>query len=248
MLVTNGCSFVWGDELEGFMEGEHEHLTFTHHLADHLGMEYRNISSCGNCNAKIFRDTINEMEHNHEITHMVIIWSAWQRDEVAESHPPNYEEEMKIQRFQCMTQISPSRLHFTHRKLQKVLDPFYDVINVERNGIMHTLTYMHAMKLLCEAKGIKLIQGGFHERMWVNYLDCFTRMMNKGKNWGKNNDYIKDRMEALPDHHRVGLGRYVDMFSMARSKFKIKPFGHPDEDTHREYANLLSHIFETTKW
>ena len=57
MLVTNGCSFVWGDELDGFMEGEHNHLTFTHRLAEKLGIEYRNISSCGNCNTKIFRDT-----------------------------------------------------------------------------------------------------------------------------------------------------------------------------------------------
>ena len=188
------------------------------------------------------------METNHEITHMVIIWSAWQRDEVAESHPPDYEETMKIQRSECMTQISPSRLHYTHKKLAKVLDPYYDVVNIDRNGIMHTLTFMHAMKQLCDAKGIKLVQGGFHERMWVNYLDCFARHMNKNMNWHANNNYIKKRMDALPDHHRVGLGKYTDMFTLARTKYTLKPFGHPDEDTHAEFAQLLNHIFRTTKW
>ncbi len=248
MLVTNGCSFVWGDELEGFEDGNHTELTFTHQLAEKLGIEYRNISSCGNCNHKIFRDTVFELQRNHEITHLVIIWSAWQRDEIAESHPPNYESEMKIQRSQCMSQVSPSRLHYTHKKLRDVLDPYYDVVDIERNGIMHTLTYMHAMKLLCEAKGIKLIQGGFHERMWVNFLDIFTKKMNKGKNWGAFNKYVKERMESLPDHHRVGFGKYTDMFTLARTKYSIKPFGHPDENTHTEFAHLLDHIFRTTKW
>ena len=45
MLVTNGCSFVWGDELDGFMEGNHWESTFTWKLAEELGIEHKNISA-----------------------------------------------------------------------------------------------------------------------------------------------------------------------------------------------------------
>lgn len=246
MLVTNGCSFVWGDELDGYETNEHHHLTFAHQLAERIGVEYKNLATCGACNNKIFRDTIDYIRKHENITHMVIIWSAWQRDEVSESHPPEYEDNMKIQRWQCQTQISPSRLHFTHKKLSDVLEPYYKAMNVERNGIIKTLSYMHAIGTLCEVKGIKLLQGGFHERMWVNYLDCFTKFHNKGKNWGEYNLWIKSQMDDLPDHYRIGLGKYVDLFKLAREKYSIKPFGHPDESAHEEYAHLLHHIFLST--
>ena len=177
---------------------------------------------------------------------MVIIWSAWQRDEVSESHEPGFEDKMKIQRGECQTQISPSRLHYIHKPLSTILDAMYDKMSVDRDGILKTLSYMHSIKMLCEERGIKLIQGAFHERMWVNYLDCFARPSNHGKNWGEFNLWIKKQMEALPDHHRVGLGYYIDLFKLAREKYTIKPFGHPDEDAHEEYAHLLNHIFKST--
>lgn len=248
MLVTNGCSFVWGDELKGYQDNQHEHLAFPSILAEHLEIPLTNLATCGACNQKIFRDTIDHLSGHDDVTHLVIIWSAWQRHETAESHPTGYEEEMKIQRWECMTQISPSRLEYIHPDLSKVLDPYYDVVESTRDGIISTVSYMDAMKVLCEAKGIKLIQGIFHERMWVNYIDCFTPKNTRELNWGAYNDWVKKKVDSFPDHHRLGMGKYTDLFKLARTKYKIKPFGHPCEDTHEEYAGLLFHIYRTTKF
>jgi hypothetical protein len=248
MLVTNGCSFVWGDELDGYEDNQHEHLAFPYLLSKHLDVPLTNLATCGACNQKIFRDTIDHLGKHDDVTHMVIIWSAWQRHETAESHPTGYEEEMKIQRWECMTQISPSRLEYIHPDLSKVLDPYYDVVDSTRDGIISTVTYMDAMKVLCEAKNIKLVQGVFHERMWVNYIDCFTPKSTIKYNWGKYNDWIKRKVDSFPDHHRMGMGKYTDLFKLARTKYTIKPFGHPDEDTHKEYAELIYHIYRTTKF
>lgn len=248
MLVTNGCSFVWGDELDGYEDNQHEHLTFPHLLSKHLDIPLTNLATCGACNQKIFRDTVDHLGRHDDVTHLVIIWSAWQRHETAESHPTGYEEEMKIQRWQCMTQISPSRFEYLHPDLSKVLDPYYDVVESCRDGIISTVSFMDAMRVLCEAKGIKLIQGVFHERMWVNYIDCFTPKNTRELNWGEYNDWVKEKVESFPDHHRLGMGKYTDLFKLARTKYKVKPFGHPCEETHHEYAELLDHIYRTTKF
>ena len=52
MLLTAGCSFVWGDELEGFDQDPPTHwgLTFTSIVARKLGIDYENRGVCGACN------------------------------------------------------------------------------------------------------------------------------------------------------------------------------------------------------
>ena len=46
MLLTAGCSFVWGDELDGFDQDPptHQRLTFTH-LCGEIGVDYVNRES-----------------------------------------------------------------------------------------------------------------------------------------------------------------------------------------------------------
>ena len=103
MLLTNGCSFVWGDELDGYDDSPptHEEYTFTYKLSEQLGIPYVNIAQCGSCNQKIFRDTTDYLRTCKELpTHIVILWSSWQREEVAENHPIGYESFRNIKRFQ----------------------------------------------------------------------------------------------------------------------------------------------------
>ena len=111
MLLTAGCSFVWGDELDGFDQDPptHQRLTFTHLLADKLGIDYVNRGVCGACNDKIFRE-VTDWLHNHpdELpTHMVVMWSAFQRAEVVEYMPD--ERDVKIGRQNDVTQFSALR-------------------------------------------------------------------------------------------------------------------------------------------
>lgn len=248
MLLTNGCSFVWGDELHGYDDDppSHYHHTFTHKLAEKLGLEYRNLGTCGAGNAKIFRDTVHYLRNPETPTptHIVILWSAWQRGEVAENHPDGYEEDRKIQRWQCMTQISPARVHNLKPELAKPLDRMYDFYDSTRTGIIQTLAYMEAMELLCESMGIKLIQGTFHQLAFHNLLDTTNRRYKK-TTWKPWVEWVTTTHQSLKNTSTIGMGTYVDLYSLGRDKYTIREFGHPDEDAHTEYAELLHHIFNS---
>ena len=249
MLLTNGCSFVWGDELDGYDldPPAHWHHTFTHKLSEKLGIPYVNLATCGGCNQKIFRDTTDYLSSGAELpTHIVILWSAWQREEVAENHPENYETVRNIMRYQCMTQISPSRLNNVKPELEEVMDMYYDRYDVLRTGIIRTLNYMTHLQWLCDQLGIKLIQGVFHARAWENVAELMHPRYRKTKApWSNWMDYVEKSIGQLKDTSRLGMGRYIDLYTLAEDKYTIKPHQHPDEDAHTEYADLLHHIFET---
>lgn len=249
MLLTNGCSFVWGDEIEGYDNDPPTHWkhTFTHKLSESLGMPYVNISTCGACNQKIFRDTTDYLRKCDELpTHIVILWSAWQRDEVAENHPEGYEIFRNIKRYQCMTQISPTRVNYVKSELSDVLDDYYKYYDSTRSGIIRTIHHMTHMQWLCDKLGIKLIQGTFHVRMWENLMTTMKPRYRKTQApWTEWMDYVQDSLDSLKDTSRIGLGCYEDFFSFAKKNHTIKPHGHPDEDAHTAYADLLHHIFDT---
>jgi len=246
MLVTNGCSFVWGDELVGYDHNPptHHHLTFTHKLSELLRIPYDNLARCGNGNDKIFRDTILRLNDPNlpEPTHMVILWSAWQRQEYANRIDRKKYAKSKAGIEDCMIQFSEERTVYTDERhwgaITKYYNEFYDV----RTSIIHQLNYMITMQTLCEAKGIKLIQGAFHKRM----IDNLSRVMgDHSARWREYNDKIEYMISLLKPTSRIGLGQWTDMFSMANDTegFYIKPANHPCEGTHHEYAKLLHHIF-----
>lgn len=248
MLLTNGCSFVWGDELDGYNDNppSHFHLTFTHLLAQKLQLDYVNLATCGACNQKIFRDTMHYL-NNPELetpTHVVIIWSAFQREEVAENWSEEYEHERPVARFQCMTQIAPARLKNLKPELRKPLDRLYDHYDVTRTGIIRTLTYMETMEMLSKTMGFKLVQGVFHELMWRNMLDKLSPR-NRRLGWEPWMDWATETLGRLPDTSRVGMGKaYQDLYGVARERHSIKTYGHPDESAQIEYADMLHGIFK----
>ena len=206
-----------------------------------MGIPYINLAVCGSCNDKIFRDTLNELRtNNNKITHMVIIWSAWSRDEIAE---PNISDEKnrKIQRFECMTQISPSRLSTLEPDVAEGLGAFYDVYDPVNTGILNGLSYMRHMEWICELLDIKLIQGVFHPHSWDMILVSMDPRKLEWKPW---QDYVRTVIEQLKDTSRIGLKRHEDMYSMAVRLDDLKPYNHPGERTHQEYAEMLYELFE----
>ena len=246
MLLTNGCSFVWGDELDGFDQippSHHKH-TFTHKLANLLNLPYENLARCGNGNDKIFRDVILRLNDVSlpVPTHMVILWSAWQRMETANPVDRHQYAKGHIDVEDCMIQFSEERSVYTDEKswgaITKYYNEFYDV----RTSIIHQLTYMLSIQKLCDSMGIKLIQGAFHARLLYNLglvLD------DDHERWRPYNRKISDMISQLRKTSRVGLGYWDDMYTMVKNNdnLYLKPENHPCEGTHHEYAKLLHHIF-----
>lgn len=255
MLVTAGCSFVWGDELEGFDNTPPTHWphTFTHILSEKLDVSYENLGLCGAGNEQIFRKVVDFLHNNPDenITHMVVLWSAWQRAEWVEYQPPSRSEVTK--RELDITQFSSLRTqHIYTKKIREIFDDWYERCYDSRTDIMHTMTKMKMVEMLCEQRDIKLIQGAFHKRNYANVMammnnvspspdaEIHTNMdINKVPNYKK---WIEDSFSSLKSTSKVGLGGsgiMKDLYTLALENGDVKEFGHPGEKTNLQYANML---------
>ena len=257
MLLTAGCSFVWGDELHGYNSNPptHQPLTWTHLLADRLGIKYVNRGVCGACNDKIFRE-VTDWLHNHpdkRPTHMVVMWSAFQRAEVVEYMPS--ERDVKIGRQNDVTQFSALRTECIYdRRKRNVMNQWYEEAYDSRTDVMHTLSMMKTLELLCEGLGIQLIQGFFHKRCWSNIMAILrnenltadddirkadTASMPDYQRW------LKDAIKSLHVNSRIGAGRGKDLYTLALETDDLKPHGHPGERTQVVFADMLFDRFSS---
>lgn len=257
MLMTAGCSFVWGDELHGFDNDPPTHweLTFTHLLGEKLGIEHKNLGVCGASNDKIFRQATDFLHENPDkVTHMVIVWSALQRKELVEYMPP--ERQVKIGRQNDVTQFSSLRTEciFNNQKRARWQD-WYDNAYDSKTDILHMLTMMKNMEVIARAAGIKLIQGSFHQRNWSNILSVLTDRVPRDADFDvlplENRidsipDYkrwVKNSLGTLDDHSRVGMGRGKDLYTLAIEGDDLKPYGHPGEKTQVVFTDFLYEKF-----
>tara|TARA_R110000796_G_scaffold92968_1_gene197343 strand:+ start:4201 stop:4968 length:768 start_codon:yes stop_codon:yes gene_type:complete len=249
MLLTAGCSFVWGDELKGFDENPPTHgpYTFTHLLANKMGIESENRGVCGACNEKIFREVIDYLHKNpNKVTHMVVMWSAWQRAELVEYMPP--ERDVKIGRQNDVTQFSSLRTEAIYSKeKRKSMEYWYSNAYDSKTDIMHTLSNMKTLEIICDAAGIQLIQGVFHRRNWSNIMDMFNNVSSdKEVTIDDIPDYkrwLLNSLGSLDANSRVGLGRIKDMYTIGVEIGDIKEYGHPGEKTHVIFADYLHETF-----
>jgi hypothetical protein len=250
LLLTNGCSFVWGDELPGWDDEPPSHWdhTFTHKLGGLLDMPYENLGTCGASNEKIFRDTLSYLmdPEKEDPTHMAILWSAWQRNEFAENRSVEFETEANIKRWQCMTQISPTRLHNLRPDTRRTYEEALFYIDTDRTGVIQGLSKIQAMELICESRGIKLIQGTFHKRCYENILNLSKpRYRMTDEPWTEWIDFTQGQLKSLKDTSRQGLGKGKSFFEIGGDEGTIQKYGHPCEKGHTAYAKVLHELFET---
>ena len=255
MLLTAGCSYVWGDELEGFDNDPptHGHLTFTHLLAEKLGLDYRNLGMCGSCNDRIFRDVIDHLHNPSKPnpTHIVIMWSAWQRTELVEEMTRTRELDVAVNRPLHHTQFSPKRVNVLAKGIRReMLKHYYELAYDSKTDISHGISKMKSMEVICDALGIKLIQGAFHGRMYQNILKVMRNQSSIPGPMGVDGrlveEYVPDfvhwlkaSLNSLKDTSRVGLGKHKDLHSIAEELGDLKEFGHPGERTQVVFADFL---------
>lgn len=251
VLATFGDSFTYGDELEGSRTTppSHEHLTFTYELARQLGVSYYNFGANGSSNQKIFRKFLNYLHTQTSRTdYIVITWSSWGRLEVCEDFILESDQSINIDRERDMNQIIPSHKsskfildtkseEYPERK-QAIID-WYDKVYTMQTAILHHLDYMKHAQWLCDTLDINIIQGIIHPGMWSNVLH--TMKMDGYEDY---KSHVRSTLEYLRPECKVGLGEYHTMYEIAESKYSLYPNGHPDERSHKEYADLLFDIFE----
>jgi hypothetical protein len=253
MLLTAGCSFVWGDELKGFDNNPPTHwpLTFTHILAGKMAMPYINLGSCGAGNDKIFREVTDYLHHPRQetpVTHIVVIWSAFQRAELVEYMPK--EREIKIQRQGDVTQFSPLRTEGIYDlNKRRVMNDWFDTAYDSRTDVMHTLTKMKTLELLCDSMDIKLVQGFFHRRCWSNIMAILRNSVSdeddksSSKSMPLYISWLKDSIADLKPTSRVGAGKGKDLYTIAIENNDLKTYGHPGEKSQVIFSDFLHKKF-----
>jgi hypothetical protein len=115
---------------------------------------------------------------------------------------------------------------------------------------------MKMVELLCESRGINLIQGVFHRRNWSNIMATLTdadvgegipvhpdMQIDKVPEY---KEWLTESLKSLKTTSRVGMGKsgaMKDLYTLGQQFGDIKEFGHPGEKTNLAYANLLFETF-----
>lgn len=251
ILLTNGDSFTYGDELGGSRDPDgndsHHHHTFTHKLSEILDKEYVNLAQNGSSNMKIYRRTldflINPTDH---VDFVVIMWSNWGRFELCENDRSEADKQIFIPQECNMNQIIPSH------KSDSFLFEWGDDSNMDRRNalkeytenvltmqtqILHGLTFMRHIQYICDMECIPVIQGVIHGDMYNNILASL-----KQEGYEEYKQQVIKILRELRDECRMGLGKYTDIYYLSKNEFTLKPGGHADENAHTEFARLLNHI------
>lgn len=263
MLVTFGCSFVWGDELEGHnaLPCSHWKHTFSEKLGKKLGLETKIVAQMGNSNDKIFRDVVSHI-HNPNIedpTHIVVVWSHPNRSEVALNQAFN-PEDLKIGhridskgnkrlwsvRFQQnMHQYGPSRPEWVNQRKVPIISTYYRELWNEHTSVLNLLTKMQSLESICVGKGIKLVQCQYAEFTRDTMTQCMD--MNRFMHMKPWRNHVDTVLQSLRKESKIGLlpdSSGFDMNTRANKLGKTLRYGHPDESVHTWYANKLHKIFE----
>lgn len=256
MLFANGDSFTYGDELGGSRDSPptHWNKTFIDILSKKLGVNYINVATCGSSNQKIFRTTLNFIEHHHDkMDYCVIIWSSWGRLEVAEPFILESDTQINIQRTHNMNQIIPNhrsgQFEFNVRHEERpnrtaAIRGWYDHVYTMQTAITHHLGYMRHIQFLCDQLNIKVVQGVIHPGMWSNVLHTI-KLANKDPQWSQYKANILNILDALRPECKLGLGHYKACAEIAEDRRNgILPGGHIDHQGHQDYAQMIYEIIK----
>lgn len=258
IIVYNGDSFTYGDELGGSRSSElskdsHHHHTFAYKLSSLLEKKYNNLAQNGSSNMKIFRRTINFLQKNNKnVDLLVIIWSGWGRFEICEPYHLESDKQIHIPQECNMNQIIPS--HKSNRFIWKIGDDsiperrdilklYTENILTMQTQILHSLVYMQHIQWLSDVLNIKIIQGIIHPDLYKNILSTL-----KVVGFEEYKNEVIGILQNLRPECKIGLGSYKDIYTISKEKYTIKPMGHPDENAHTEFSQSLYHIIKEKEW
>lgn len=264
MLLTAGCSMVYGDELDeenGLKENEHWSLTFTHKLSESLGIKYSTLSDKGASNHLIFRRLIQWfagdptlcLHHDDSVTpetctHMVVLWSEIDRSEVYMHGNSDYCDHAGLYQVRKAGQHIDDDVvdwDVSDEKKNAISRYYHQVAKDNRISIIHLLTYIKTIEQLCKLNNIKLIQGAAD--------NSIRRSIAKAHRKDDSNDswkfYFSKLINPLSRTSKIGItGRVrhgLDFRSFVKQKPKrILTRGHPNAESHAEYAEYLYTIFQ----
>lgn len=243
MLLTTGCSVTYGAELdEGhWFSDKHWEETFSHKLAEKLGMDYTCIAKCGNSNYKIFRELTRWFAQDHissaaysnnervipsNCTHMVVLWSQFHRDEIyttrhidnfIKQHGRSYNSREKDQ--MGLQQYAHDGENVRNYLDDNELDVLKTMWKTHKSGgqkaKLDLVVFMLNIQLLCEKHGIKLLQGTMKNDLFRSHCKSLSRF-KKDPRSPTEAQYIHNLKSMLSDlkiTSRIGFNHYREITS-----------------------------------
>lgn len=247
IIVSNGDSFTYGDELEGSRQevDNHHHHTYTHKLANKLDRRYVNLAVNGASNDKIYRRTFDFlMTTSKEIDLLVIMWSNFGRFEICEPFTLEQDRQIFIHSDANMNQIIPDhhskqmRLRFAGEgERSRILKEYVSEVLTNQTQVFKLLSHMTQMQWVCGKLGIPIIQGVIHDDMYKIFLNSL-----KGEGFEDYRETIVSKYRMLLDECKIGLGSYRSIYRVGEENHTVLPMGHVCENAHTEFADMLYDI------
>lgn len=249
MILVNGCSYTYGDELE-----DPSSQRWSTHLEEILGTKVLNIARPGSSNSKIFRDTCNTLMTEKGITGCLVMWSAFERVEfinIGLEHNYNKNAELINEPF---VQMSPSRIVKENRSIkgqEDAWETFYGRIYTSETGIVNTVNYMCWINWICSLINIDCAQIQFHEgnRNLFNRSFSRSRQDTIGPRLIRIAKPCGEKVNKLPAASKIGFSERFKTFNefTTENKFRRMPEGHPGPEAHLHYARYLGSVFSELK-
>lgn len=244
MILLNGCSFTYGDELS-----DPDNQRWGTHLSKLLDKDIHNLSAPGASNARIYRSTMSFLS-SHDLSNLeglIVMWSAFERVEMISLHNEhNYDKDSKLINGQFL-QMSPARVGKDNRSIVRNLrawETFYGEIYTRETGVVQTIDYMVWLKWICDQLRVTCVQGWFHEgnRQMIQKLFNASRLQTLGPKLERISRPTLRKLKSLPDNCLVGAkennGLTFHEFTK-KNNYKVLERGHPGPEAHRAYAQYM---------
>ena len=236
IALFNGCSFVWGDELQDPYASRFSKL-----FADYTGMREVNLSLRGASNGRIYRTTLDHIQLNGEPDLMIIVWSGTDRFEYIDTDQKDAHDSYYLQ-------CSVSRLHQKEfEEKRKSLTGYMVDIFTDYKASIDTINYMCEIQMLCEKSNIPLLQFQFaHRHRDSIYLILNTKPKNNLEKEFIN--YYRSKIDYLKPYSTLGikdnknllrLSMNIRDVTVAMIGRRMGAYGHPLEKSQVLFKEVI---------
>lgn len=231
VALFNGCSFVWGDELQDPMSSRFSKL-----LSDQISAKEINLSVRGGSNYRILRTTMDWIQSNGMPDVMIIVWSGIDRFEYID---PLVKDQHDVYYLQC----SPSRIDQSEYKAKKKsLIRYMSDIATDYKMSIDTINAMCQIQHICEITKTPLLQFQFASRhKWCKDRIFEIKPINTREE--QFIEYYKEKLNYLKPYSTYGLNDDDDLLGMSMdiSDVEIRKgfYGHPLEKSQILFKDVM---------
>jgi len=218
LLITNGCSFTWGDELPA-----REFQAYPYLLAKKLGVGVVNLAECGRSNEAIIRTTLDYII-NKDLSEFepifVIGWSG-------------------IARKEFYSQGQWQKITPTQVVINKLAEVHYKYLQSEKQDNLEFFNQVLLLQLLFKSKNFKYFFFNINDGQVFQKIKRGSGEVTDGYNLNHLNDNFFDELDLNLFPSFTDSSSTFMNYALANGG-ELKPGRHPDEKSHEVWADYIA--------